>query len=39
MLSLPLTFGNSFWSQDYQKGLQVLYAKLEQVGPGFTQRE
>lgn len=31
VLSLPLTFANSFWSQDYRKGLQVLYGKLEQV--------
>ncbi|KAF9485462.1 hypothetical protein BDN70DRAFT_847745 [Pholiota conissans] len=30
VLSLPLTFGNSFWSQDYRKGLEVLYGKLEQ---------
>ncbi|KAH7097565.1 hypothetical protein BKA62DRAFT_591337, partial [Auriculariales sp. MPI-PUGE-AT-0066] len=30
VLSLPLTFGNSFWSQDYRKGLQVVYTKLEQ---------
>lgn len=33
VLSLPLTFANSFWSQDYRKGLQVLYGKLEQVRP------
>lgn len=31
VLSLPLTFTNSFWTQDYRKGLEVLYAKLEQV--------
>ena len=31
VLSLPLTFGNSFWSQDYRRGLEVLYGKLEQV--------
>lgn len=31
VLSLPLTFSNSFWSQDYRKGLEVLYAQLEQV--------
>ncbi|KAF8202488.1 hypothetical protein BJ912DRAFT_1110792 [Pholiota molesta] len=30
VLSLPLTFGNSFWSQDYRKGLEVLFGKLEQ---------
>ncbi|KDR65726.1 hypothetical protein GALMADRAFT_260135 [Galerina marginata CBS 339.88] len=30
VLSLPLTFTNSFWSQDYRRGLEVLYAKLEQ---------
>ncbi|KAI0051035.1 hypothetical protein FA95DRAFT_1555078 [Auriscalpium vulgare] len=30
VLSLPLSFTNSFWSQDYRKGLEVLYAKLEQ---------
>ncbi|EJD48326.1 hypothetical protein AURDEDRAFT_61186 [Auricularia subglabra TFB-10046 SS5] len=30
VLSLPQTFANSFWSQDYRKGLQVLYGKLEQ---------
>lgn len=33
VLSLPLTFNNSFWSQDYRKGLEVLFAKLEQVRP------
>jgi len=31
VLSLPLSFNNSFWTQDYRKGLEVLYAKLEQV--------
>lgn len=31
VLSLPLSFTNSFWSQDYRKGLEVLYKKLEQV--------
>lgn len=31
VLSLPLSFTNSFWSQDYRKGLEVLYHKLEQV--------
>ncbi|KAF4610740.1 hypothetical protein D9613_006830 [Agrocybe pediades] len=30
VLSLPLTFSNSFWSQDYRRGLEVLYGKLEQ---------
>ncbi|OBZ74013.1 hypothetical protein A0H81_06063 [Grifola frondosa] len=30
VLSLPLTFQNSFWTQDYRKGLEVLYAQLEQ---------
>jgi hypothetical protein len=40
VLSLPLTFGNSFWSQDYRKGLEVLYAKLEQVqSPGSSPIE
>ncbi len=33
VLSLPLSFSNSFWTQDYRKGLEVLYAKLEQVRP------
>ena len=31
VLSLPLSFNNSFWTQDYRKGLEVLYTKLEQV--------
>lgn len=31
VLSLPLSFTNSFWSQGYRKGLEVLYEKLEQV--------
>jgi hypothetical protein len=31
VLSMPLTFTNSFWTQDYHRGLQVLYDKLEQV--------
>lgn len=31
VLSLPLSFTNSFWSQDYRKGLEVLFQKLEQV--------
>ncbi|KAJ6518693.1 hypothetical protein C8R45DRAFT_807571 [Mycena sanguinolenta] len=30
VLSLPLSFTNSFWSQEYRRGLEVLYAKLEQ---------
>ncbi|KAI0322821.1 hypothetical protein OF83DRAFT_1048625 [Amylostereum chailletii] len=30
VLSLPLSFTNSFWSQDYRKGLEVLYNKLQQ---------
>ncbi|KAJ7115832.1 hypothetical protein C8R44DRAFT_793397 [Mycena epipterygia] len=31
VLSLPLSFNNSFWSQgDYRRGLEVLYSKLEQ---------
>ncbi|CCM00260.1 uncharacterized protein FIBRA_02290 [Fibroporia radiculosa] len=29
VLSLPLTFQNSFWSQDYRRGLEVLYKQLE----------
>ncbi|KAH9945710.1 hypothetical protein B0H21DRAFT_860177 [Amylocystis lapponica] len=29
VLSLPLTFQNSFWTQDYRKGLEVLYGQLE----------
>jgi hypothetical protein len=31
VISLPLSFTNSFWTQDYRRGLEVLYAKLEQV--------
>jgi hypothetical protein len=31
VLSLPLTFSNSFWTPDYRTGLEVLFAKLEQV--------
>jgi hypothetical protein len=31
VLSLPLSFNNSFWTQDYRNGLEVLYDKLEQV--------
>ncbi|CAK5273950.1 unnamed protein product [Mycena citricolor] len=30
VLALPLSFTNSFWSQDYRRGLEVLYSKLEQ---------
>lgn len=30
VLSLPLSFTNSFWSQDYRKGLETVFAKLEQ---------
>ncbi|KAF8074890.1 hypothetical protein FPV67DRAFT_1475342 [Lyophyllum atratum] len=30
VLSLPLSFTNSFWSQDYRRGLEVLFNKLEQ---------
>lgn len=30
-LTLPLTFANSFWSQDIRQGLETLYGKLEQV--------
>ncbi|KAH8093805.1 hypothetical protein BXZ70DRAFT_949249 [Cristinia sonorae] len=30
VVSLPLQFSNSFWSQDYRRGLEVLYSKLEQ---------
>ncbi|KAI5124190.1 hypothetical protein M0805_005041 [Coniferiporia weirii] len=29
-LTLPLTFANSFWSQDYRQGIETLYTKLEQ---------
>ncbi|KAH9924755.1 uncharacterized protein B0H18DRAFT_1119774 [Fomitopsis serialis] len=29
VLSLPLSFQNSFWSQDYRTGLEVLYSQLE----------
>lgn len=31
VLSLPVNFGNSFWSQDYRRGLEVLFDKLDQV--------
>ncbi|RXW11827.1 hypothetical protein EST38_g14029, partial [Candolleomyces aberdarensis] len=30
VLSLPLNFGNSFWSQGYRRGLEVLFEKLDQ---------
>ncbi|KAF8817572.1 hypothetical protein BYT27DRAFT_7199108 [Phlegmacium glaucopus] len=30
VLSLPLTFSNSFWSQDYHRGVETLFGKLEQ---------
>ncbi|KAF8327151.1 uncharacterized protein EI90DRAFT_2998640 [Cantharellus anzutake] len=30
LLSLPLTFNNSFWSQDYRKGLEIAHTKLSQ---------
>lgn len=30
-VTLPLTFQNSFWSQDYRSGLEVLYNQLEKV--------
>ncbi|EIW58644.1 uncharacterized protein TRAVEDRAFT_29154 [Trametes versicolor FP-101664 SS1] len=30
VLSLPTTFSNSFWTQDYRKGVEVLYGQLEQ---------
>ncbi|KAF9005914.1 hypothetical protein BDQ17DRAFT_1407965 [Cyathus striatus] len=30
VLSLPLSFTNSFWSQDYRRGLEVLFDKLDQ---------
>jgi hypothetical protein len=31
VLSLPLSFNYSFWSQDYRRGLEVLFTKLDQV--------
>ncbi len=31
VLSLPLSFNNSFWTHDYRNGFEVLYNKLEQV--------
>ncbi|TFK51765.1 hypothetical protein OE88DRAFT_1658375 [Heliocybe sulcata] len=36
VLSLPLSFNNSFWSQDYRRGLEVLYGKL---GQGVAENE
>ncbi|TDL23780.1 hypothetical protein BD410DRAFT_856763 [Rickenella mellea] len=29
-LTLPLIFNNSFWTQDFRTGLEILYGKLEQ---------
>ncbi|GJJ11361.1 hypothetical protein Clacol_005593 [Clathrus columnatus] len=29
-ITLPMTFANSFWSQDYRRGLETLYQKLEE---------
>ncbi|KAI0343232.1 hypothetical protein BDW22DRAFT_1407130 [Trametopsis cervina] len=29
VITLPLTFQNSFWTQDYRTGLEVLFAQLE----------
>ncbi|PFH51886.1 hypothetical protein AMATHDRAFT_58092 [Amanita thiersii Skay4041] len=29
ILSLPLSFTNSFWSQDYRRGIELLFQKLE----------
>lgn len=37
VVSLPLQFQNSFWSQDYRKGLEVLYSKLEQVRQAYSE--
>ena len=31
VVTLPLTFQNSFWSQDYRAGLEVLFGQLEKV--------
>ena len=31
VISLPLTFNNSFWTQDYRTGLDIVFKKLEQV--------
>ncbi|EJU03551.1 hypothetical protein DACRYDRAFT_64483 [Dacryopinax primogenitus] len=30
VVTLPLTFSNSFWTQDYRHGLEHLYGKLQQ---------
>lgn len=30
-VKLPMTFANSFWSQDYRRGLETLYGKLDEV--------
>jgi hypothetical protein len=38
VLSLPLSFSNSFWTQDYRTGLEVIYDKLEQVLASHTYR-
>ncbi|KAI0091704.1 hypothetical protein BDY19DRAFT_885240 [Irpex rosettiformis] len=35
-VTLPLTFQNSFWSQDYRTGLEVLFNQLEK---GIVQNE
>ncbi|KAI0821557.1 hypothetical protein BC629DRAFT_1278140 [Irpex lacteus] len=35
-VTLPLTFQNSFWSQDYRTGLEVLFTQLEK---GVLQNE
>lgn len=29
-ITLPLSFNNSFWTQDYRRGLETLFNKLEQ---------
>jgi len=31
VVSPPLTFNNSFWTQDYCTGLDVIFKKLEQA--------
>lgn len=31
VISLPLNFNNSFWTQDYRTGLEVIFRKLEQA--------
>ena len=38
VISLPLSFNNSFWTQDYRTGLEVIFRKLEQARP-FRMRE